>query len=83
MPPDGRAILHGAGGVVALELAEDHIAAPLAINARQAGEPHQWGVADQVFERGVNGLLLGHANSQQMGVWFALETAALHRTGKH
>ena len=53
---DRRPVLHRAGRVVALELAQDHVAACRSGVARQALQAHQRRAADGVFE----GLVRGH-----------------------
>ncbi len=46
-----RPVLHRAGGVVALELAQDDIAARVVVGAGQALQPHQRRIADGVLQR--------------------------------
>src|SRR5207249_10646329 len=53
---DRLPILHRAGGVVALELGEDHIATAVVVGSAQALQPHERRAADGVFQ----GLVLRH-----------------------
>eukprot|EP01136_Pigoraptor_vietnamica_P017879 Opistho-1_new@63648 len=62
---DGRTVLHRPRRVVALELAEDHVAAPLVLGARQAHQANQRGSADRVF----NGQITRHRGTFLRQLW--------------